>query len=384
MEASQLGHLYLPYEGVVDPSWPVIHEEGRLYLKRNHFFEEAIVSHLQRLWQGDVKPLDILKEPVSLLVGGPGTGKSYTIRKLIERLPKDLQVIVVAPTGKAASRLGGETLHSVLKVKRSKDFMEKTPYLPVDLLIVDEASMMDAGMWSYLLRALPTGARLLLVGDPHQLPPVEAGTIFADLCDYVREFHQEALIELKKCYRTDRLDILEMAEKAKRGEMISFETEIPEVGQAQVLSCVKRGPWGIHAMNEFLSREGEREPIIFTENDEAMGIYNGMMGFLQGEEVTLEGGKVFKLGETPPFEKAHCLSIHKSQGSEYDEVIVLMPPGSEVFGREVLYTAITRAKERVRVVGSEETLKLTLERSARRRSYVGQKLKKGKGSCTLI
>ncbi|MBP9841996.1 MAG: AAA family ATPase [Simkaniaceae bacterium] len=384
MEASQLGHLYIPYEGEVPSSWPVVSEEGRLYLKRNYFFEESIVENLMRLWDADVKPLDILLQPVMFLVGGPGTGKSYTIRQLIERLPKEMRVVVAAPTGKAAARLGGQTLHAALGVKRSRDFMEKIPYLPVDLLIVDEASMIDAAMWSYLLKALPTSTRLLLVGDPHQLPPVEAGTIFADLCDYVRRFRKEALIELTHCYRTDRLDILDMAEKVKRGEMIPFETEIGDVGGAQVLSSLKKGAWGIHRMNEFLGQKREEVSIILTENDDTMGIYNGMMGVLRGNRGYLEDGRVFKIGELPKFDKAYCLSIHKSQGSEYDEVVVLLPPGSEVFGREILYTALTRAKQKVRLISSEVTLRLTLNKSARRLSHVIEKLELWRKSCIPI
>ncbi|MCH9614558.1 MAG: RecBCD enzyme subunit RecD [Chlamydiia bacterium] len=371
MEDAQLGHLYTEGEFAFDPSLPLVKEEGRIYLKRNFLFENMIASHLTRIWSANVKRLYILNNAVTILTGGPGTGKSHKIRELIEELPSSMRVHLAAPTGKAANKIGGETLHSLLGVKRPKDLLEKVPLIKADLVIVDECSMIDAGMWAHLFSAIPTGCRLLLVGDPDQLPPVEAGTIFTELVEFAKAHRPDSLIHLTKCYRTDQLEILEMAAKACGGQMIPFETSLGQLDPTwQYLSCVKGGPWGVKMINHLMPNESERLPVMITRNDKEVGLFNGDTGFIEGKWFN----KTLPIEALPPYDLAYCLSVHKSQGSEYQKVTVLVPPGSEVFGREILYTAITRAREAVRVVSDEATLKACLERTSRRRSHLGAKL----------
>lgn len=369
MEDAMLGHLYT--EGNFEVEEPLVKEEGRIYLKRNYIFEEMIVTHLKRIWSADVKPLYILNDAVTILTGGPGTGKSHKIRELLKQLPKELRVCLAAPTGKAANRIGGETLHSLLGVKRPKDLLEKVPFIQADLVIVDECSMIDAGMWAHFLSSIPTGCRLLLVGDPDQLPPVEAGTVFTELVEFAKGYRLSSHVHLTKCYRTDSLDILEMAAKARLGEMIPFETEIGELDpRIQYLSCVKEGPWGVKTINRLMPPGGDRMPVMITRNDREVGLFNGDTGYIEGGLFNGELGVEW----LPPYEPAYCLSVHKSQGSEYKDVVILVPPGSEVFGREILYTAITRARERVKVVGDQKTLEACLAGTSRRRSHLGKKL----------
>lgn len=371
MEDAELGHLYTKADFDFDPSLPLVKEEGRIYLKRNFLFENMIASHLNRIWSANVKPLYILNDAVTILTGGPGTGKSHKIRELIKKLPASMRVHLAAPTGKAANKIGGETLHSLLRVKRPKDLLEKVPLIRADLVIIDECSMIDAGMWAHLFSAIPTGCRLLLVGDPDQLPPVEAGTIFTEVVEFVKMHRKQSHIHLTKCYRTDQLDILKMADLAREGKMIDFETSIGRLDPAwQYLSCVKEGPWGVQTINRMMPKEGERVPIIITRNDREVGLFNGDTGYL--EEGRFNG--LVPVEALPPYDLAYCLSVHKSQGSEYPNVVVLVPPGSEVFGREILYTAITRAREKVRVISDEATLSACLARTSRRRSSLAAKL----------
>lgn len=369
MDDAMLGHLYTV--GDFEVTGPLIKEEGRIYLKRNYLFEETAVTHLARIWSADVKPLYILNDAVTILTGGPGTGKSHMIRELLKDMPKDMRILLAAPTGKAANRIGGETLHSLLGVKRPKDLLEKTPFIQADLVIVDECSMIDAGMWAHFFSAIPTGCRLLLVGDPDQLPPVEAGTVFTELVEFAKKCRPNSHIHLSKCYRTDSLDILEMAAKARCGEMIPFDTEIGELDPTvQYLSCVKEGPWGVKTINRLMPPGGDRVPVMITRNDREVGLFNGDTGYIEGGLFNGELG----LEWLPPYEPAYCLSVHKSQGSEYKDVVLLVPPGSEVFGREIIYTAITRARASVRVVGDQKTLEACLAGTSRRRSFIGKKL----------
>lgn len=387
MRESQLGHLYIEGELAPKGDWPLVVEDGRIYLERSHFFETRIADELVRLVRGAVKPLYIsaegteeqkraitqsLTQPISLIAGGPGTGKSFTIGQIVKALPEDMRVAIAAPTGKAAMRIGGQTLHALLGIKHPRDFMTKDPHLGADVVIVDECSMIDAAMWSFFLKACPTGTRLILVGDPDQLPPVEAGTIFSELVSFAEKSQPKLLARLTKCLRTDRTDILDLAAAARLGEMIPHETTLPKLdGKAQILSCIKQGPWGVETINELIPPR-KQVPIILTRSDPNLRLYNGETGILEGEWATFH--ERVHISDLPPYKKAYCITVHKSQGSEYDDVILLVPPGSEVFGREMIYTAITRARNSIRVVADTETLRLTLSNRCQRRSFVQERV----------
>ncbi len=380
-----------------------------------------------------------LRHCLSILTGGPGTGKTFTAAALVtaclqER--KDIRIILAAPTGKAVAQLESNlrsvfdekhslrsgTLHSLLGIRKNR--MEKTPLL-ADLILVDECSMIDAQVFAQLLQAVPSGARLILIGDRDQLPPVEMGSVFADLLDSGL-FPATILTE---SLRSDRSEILQLAQNINSGnpdaidylelsdypidalwsqchhhfpsyhsEIIDPQTLRTYLGRFSLLSCMRQGAHGVDALNRaFLQRHLCQipvhswwvAPILITRNDAQLDLYNGDLGFLVRKVTPDFSLKQFKLEDyavfrdrhiaalaLPAFEYSYCLSVHKSQGSEYDEVFILMPPGSEAFGREVLYTAVTRARRKVTLAAARETIVQCLSNSSRKISSLSARLKK--------
>ncbi len=387
---------------------------NRWYLQRNWVLETRFLEQLKRLLKtplpvGDC-PLDsslneeqkeaiiqALTHSVSLISGGPGTGKSYLIKQLAASFPG--RVLVAAPTGKAAAHLQCRTLHALLGIG-SEPWNQEASVLFADLIIVDECSMIDVRLFTQLLASVQAGTRLVLIGDKDQLPPVEAGSLFADLeqvvpCTY-----------LKKCMRSDRAEILDLAQAINRGdsskitclnldaqqvvdyakpffsqptdERPSQEQLLRQMQQFCILSCIRQGPLGVDTLNEliaecFLSRLEDGQwlalPILITRSDYRLNVYNGQTGILMrhaAEKDRIFIGEHSFLASLLFYEYAYALSVHKSQGSEYEHVLLLVPPGSEVFGREILYTAVTRARSKIEISGTLETIHEALKRSSRK------------------
>lgn len=360
-----------------------------------------------------------------LLTGGPGTGKTYTatniIKILYEALPdylkEEFEISIAAPTGKAASHLftnltskiydnkllsciSAKTLHSLLEVKNGSFdlFSDEVKKLTADLIIVDESSMIDLNLMTRLFKALKPSARLILIGDRHQLPPIESGSLFADFC----EIKKEAVVELDVCLRSEFEDIITLSKTINKGSFDDLKNEqfrltyqlvesdnqkniLKEMlkndpAHFRVLAPIRKGPLGIEELNKmcldafkkkYFQNSSFTYPIIFTRNDYKKNIFNGESGFLhfnkEGQPFQIEAkGKVGHFGQFPSFELAYCLSIHKSQGSEFDHVLVVLPQSSESFGREILYTAVTRAKKSVAILSHDDTLKACLKKENRR------------------
>lgn len=362
--------------------------------------------------------------PLFLLTGGPGTGKTYTAAQLIFTLLKHApyQVLITAPTGKAtmhlykaltkfpefttyANQISFGTLHQVLRL--SKDPTRQATMAPIsaDLILVDESSMLDAKLLNLLLKSVCSTSHLILMGDPDQLPPVEAGTLFHTLTeiDWVPKAH------LSKCLRCEREEILAFAQAIKEGDLetvrATLEKETEDIhfqkeeslsierlakrftinldqpieaiyrilSSLCILSPLREGPYGTNHLNRAIAKalpEGEvPTPLLMTQNAHALEICNGEIG------IDLHDGYVYfpsptgnfrKVHKTllPPHELGYALSVHKSQGSEYDEVVLCLPQGSERFGREMLYTAVTRTKQKLHILGQQSTLEATLKRSS--------------------
>ncbi|MBS0621580.1 MAG: AAA family ATPase [Verrucomicrobia bacterium] len=377
----------------------LIEQRGRLYLPRYFQAEERGRQALRRLLVMPVKPLDLQEvgsllgaqqqalevmknSPLLLLSGGPGTGKTFTAAQLVKAFQKGGggQVALAAPTGKAAANLeralGGavsvQTLHRLLRYRRQGPAMR----LSADLILVDEASMIDLELFAALLEAVKEGARLVLMGDSDQLPPVEVGALFGRLV----ELPQLApyTVRLDHCHRTDETGLLTLAASIRHGDVEGTLALLKELGWHKepkwekgvpVLSALREGPWGVQAVNALLhfrfGVEGEAVPIMILRNDPLTSLSNGEMGWLEGSKAYF-GDKVFSVASLPSFEMAYCISIHKSQGSEFPSVTCLFPEGSERFGRELLYTAVTRAKKKIDVVGSEKVLRAMIEKKGER------------------
>lgn len=389
--------------------------------------------------------------PITLITGGPGTGKSYTAGKLIHCLIKNLkltnsakfELVLAAPTGKAAANLQkslkkegasefsdvqAKTLHSLLHIHRSSTTTNLV--LNADLIVIDECSMIDLPLMSRLFESLKPGCRVILLGDPHQLPPVGAGSVFTDLC----HLHQPQLpishTHLKTCLRAELKSIIDFAEVVKNGnaehviEMLTqskeglkrlklnnsqaiaqkelttylipyfpsfVETNVNYFGLFQafnkirLLSTLRKGFFGVDTLNQLIWKMISQKktalpwlavPIMINTNNSQLELYNGDTGILfrklplhkmNNEDFALfpcrtneKEFRRFSAALLPKYDLAYCLSVHKSQGSEFEHVILTLPEGSELFGRKILYTAITRARKKIEIWGSDSTLRKTI------------------------
>ena len=426
MAISRQGHLCLDLENFILPELllkpvlegsktaasPYVRRLGNLfYLERNFEDETRILEQLQQL-SFQVKPLDysapsgltdeqqralnlVLANTLSVIEGGPGTGKTFLTSHLVQAIGPSAHVILAAPTGKAAARLKQfnpqatcGTLHSILGIKSERQLAQGHSYLQADLIIIDESSMIDAKLLAYFLGSLKPGQRVVFLGDGNQLPPVESGSLFGDLIDLLPTAH------LSRCLRSDRLEVLQLAQDILSGKPIAPHQELSKElilqkalestsqnKQFCILSPLREGPYGVNALNQALfelfhvrmkPQDLLAVPILITRTDYAAGLYNGEVGILwRNREKILHaefGERKIPASGLPPYELGYVLSVHKSQGSEFDHVMVLVPPGSETFGREVLYTAVTRARHSVMLCGDAETIHKTVNRSSHRRS----------------
>jgi len=383
-----------------------------------------------------------------LLSGGPGTGKTTVIVNFLSLMALgELKVILVAPTGRAAARiterlaekigadknLRGHTIQSLLEMspgrgpKRNAD----NP-LVADLVIVDEASMVDVTLMNQLLDALPADAALVLSGDPNQLPSVESGALLEDLLSGAREAENAnrsgplrgAVLTLEKVYRSDT-EILDAAFAIRMGDAKAMNTafeaneslewhpmerplkmasiiankykEHQDFSELSVLSPLRRGFCSVLELNDKISQNikgrttpFEGMPVMITRNDASRNLWNGDRGRIVSRggrcwaRIGVEG-KEFPLAALPGWETAWVQTIHKSQGSEFDEVIVILPPGSKyLLTRETLYTAITRAKKKVILFAESAEVEAILGRKTTRNSRIhnwAAALKSHLGSC---
>ncbi|OQX28479.1 MAG: exodeoxyribonuclease V subunit alpha [Spirochaeta sp. LUC14_002_19_P3] len=361
---------------------------------------------------------------IMLLTGGPGTGKTTAIAKLIQQLGPDCRIKLAAPTGRAASRLAenipglqGHTLHRLLGIVPGRG-ARHNPHNPLeaDLVIVDEASMVDLPLMNTLLRGLAPRTALLLSGDPDQLPSVEAGALLGDILAGAQLAAEKgitgllsgAVIQLGKVYRSNTA-VLKAAAAVRSGSMEHFMAAIdgealtltpmsrPEQLAARLaaayrrrpgsldafsaLTPLRRGPWGVPAMNDHISRFMNKStlpfpgmPIAVTHNDASRSLWNGDRAILRGENSRLRAAfpnREHPLAVLPGWEPAWIQTIHRGQGSEFDAVAVILPEGADrLLTREILYTAITRAKHKVEIFADETTLAATLNNKVVRNSRI--------------
>jgi exodeoxyribonuclease V alpha subunit len=357
-----------------------------------------------------------LTEKISILTGGPGTGKTTTLRMVISAL-KDHKytVALCSPTGRAAKRLAeatGEdayTIHRLLGYSPEGGFgMDEDSPLNADVVVVDESSMLDVQLFSALLRAIAPEAHLMLVGDVDQLPSVGAGNVLRDVIDS----GVAHVTRLQTIFRQDEgSHITLIAHQINEGEMPALQNQAKDVfffgidedmeaaaalmveivteriprrfgpdaaAQVQVLAPMYRGPLGVDRLNRDLQRAlnphgfdrphkkiGDRvlligDKVMQTRNNYELDVYNGDIGRISHidtvenvVEVNYEGRVVFyERDQLEDLVLAYCISTHKSQGSEYP--IVVMPIVTQhymMLQRNLLYTAITRAKKAVVLVG---------------------------------
>ncbi len=482
------------------PNTPVCSFKHYFYLQRFWIFENQFINHLKKLVESSPQiqidnvvlgsnifdlvsrkhltneQAEAIKKASStclfVLTGGPGTGKTYTagnlIRLFLESMPEhskeNFSVAIAAPTGKATANLQksldsallncgqfklprAQTVHSLLGLKHTTSFQQDITTLSADLILIDECSMLDIQLMIQLFKAIKPGARLILLGDPFQLPPIDAGSEFSTLSTYFENSTHHSHLNL--CLRTDLQLIVDFAKTIRSGnpdealkiltssensnlsfypintdakitqnQLVNYtfpllkiprdrtnpESILQWFNSFRLLSPIRKGPLGVDEINKILLKKMQTEsaqngelmvPILITQNNSRLDLFNGEIGVLvlhqnskNPENLQIQKGdyaifyakdnvsSIRKLPALllPPFDYAFCLSIHKSQGSEFDHVLMVLPEESEIFGRPVLYTGATRAKKKLEIWASEVILKRIIASQNNRLSGISQKI----------
>ncbi|MGA5464399.1 exodeoxyribonuclease V subunit alpha [Mycobacterium sp. NPDC050041] len=407
-----------------------------------------------------------LTQPLTVLTGGPGTGKTTTVARLLALLAEQaalagrprLRIALAAPTGKAAARLleavllevgrldpadrdrlpalTASTLHRLLRSRpdnSSRFRHHRENRLPHDVIVVDETSMVSLTLMARLLEAVRPDSRLVLVGDPDQLASVEAGAVLADLVDglgarddariatlvtswrfgetigglatAIRDGDADRVVEVLRAggdhiawLDTDepgerlRTVLLPQALRLREAAILgNAAVALQTLDEHRLLCAHRRGPYGVQHWNRQVQRwltdaTGEAiwtdwyagRPVLVTANDYGLGLYNGDTGvaIADGDGLSVAvGAQTFAASRLSEVDTMHAMTIHKSQGSQAEEVTVLLPPEeSRLLTRELFYTAVTRARQRVRVVGSERAVRAAIGRRVVRASGLRQRL----------
>ena len=380
----------------------------------------------------------VLISRVAIITGGPGVGKTTLVNSILLILrAKKVKCLLCAPTGRAAKRLTettgleAKTIHRLLEVDPATGRFQRNEDKPLecDLLIVDETSMVDVLLMYALLRALPTTAALILVGDVDQLPSVGPGNALRDLIDsgvvpvvrLTEVFRQAAtskIITSAHLIRQGRMPDLRTAEAGSDFHFVERETpeeiaatlvrlvqdRIPKghrldpIRDIQVLCPMNRGSIGVRELNTVLqgalnpARPGEpaaerfgwrfqvRDKVIQTENDYKKEVFNGDIGMIEKidpveQEVTVRFDErlvTYDYGELDEVSLAYAVTIHKAQGSEFPAVVI--PVAMQhymLLQRNLIYTGITRAKQLLVVVGQRKALGLAVRNDQSRKRYSG-------------
>ncbi|MEZ4283027.1 MAG: exodeoxyribonuclease V subunit alpha [Myxococcota bacterium] len=493
----------------------VLDAQGRLYLRRLQRAEAALASAvLRRVARPDLELLEFdapaaiarvladrrspdddaparalavgLARPLSILTGGPGTGKTTLVARLVRLLAlhafetrgRALRVRLLAPTGKAAAAMAGsfanerahaladgpagdslraalptgaETIHRALARWGRTGAGGADPGLRIDadVVVVDEVSMVDLEQMARLFEACEAVPRIVLLGDPRQLASVEAGAVLADLCGEASGVApiaglERSIVRLTKSHRyaatggigslaeavregdADRaLEILadprladverceigsldqlavQLAESVRSQQQTlasadSAQAKLARLTDHRVLCAHRQGPFGVESLARLLDeiaaavrRTSSRQPewpgrlLLITRNAPEQGLWNGDVGLVERLPEGLralfpasDGGvRALSLARLPAHESAIAMSVHKSQGSEFEAVdLVLGARVSRLMTRELLYTGITRARTRLRLHASEAVVRAAIARRAGRDSGLVDRLRAG-------
>ena len=392
----------------------------------------------------------VFNNKVSIITGGPGTGKTTIIKCILKLLELEkLDYSLCAPTGRAAKRISettgeeAKTLHRLLTLGKMEDegyaINYEVPKLDQDVIIVDEVSMVDTLLMHFLLKALKDHTRLVLIGDSDQLPSVGPGNVLKDLI----ESDLVPVTKLTQIYRQAReSEIIINAHKINSGEMIDLSSKdgdfffingtniLNQVSELvterlkkygdynpfvdiQVLTPTKKGESGTRFLNKELQKalnpnavnknEKEYGGIIFREGDKVMqiknnydltwesldgknygsGVYNGDLGIIKtihddSMEVIFDEDKLvlYDMASIDELEHAYAITVHKSQGSEFPVVVMPLIFGPPMlYTRNLLYTAVTRAKELLVIVGDRNVVSRMIANNEIKKRNTGLKFK---------
>ena len=375
-----------------------------------------------------------LKDKVMVITGGPGTGKTTIINailKIFEKLP--VNIMLAAPTGRAAKRMSEATAHQAKTIHRMLEYsMQKGGFqrdeanpLKCDLLIVDEASMIDTVLMHHLLKAVPSGATFVLVGDIHQLPSVGPGNVLKDiiasgavrvveLSEIFRQAQESSIVVNAHRINRGLLPTLKHSER-QLDDFYLLEQEDPEevlriilelireriprrfgfdsLNDIQVLTPMHRGIVGAENLNVELQKALNPRPdevirggrnfrlgdkVMQIKNNYEKGIFNGDIGRItkinpdsQEVLISFDGRNVVcQYPELDEIILAYAISVHKSQGSEYPAVILpILMQHYLLLQRNLIYTAVTRGRELVVMVGTKKALSIGVKNDKTRKRY---------------
>lgn len=432
---------------------------------------------------------------LAVICGGPGTGKTATVARVLAVLAElagaeRLAIGLAAPTGKAAARLQAAlaarpetaamappavTLHRLLglSVGGAPRYHAGNP-LPLDVVVVDEASMIDLALASKLMHALPAHARLILLGDPDQLASVEAGAVLASVAGAAGAYSpamgaritrltgqpvpigepastlSDSIVVLERSYRFatssgigrlaravragdgdaavaaldagdgvtwQRADAEALGDAAYVGYAPYFEAIragadaqrcFAELARFRALAAVRDGPFGVHALNRAVERRlavsdpavlhqpwYPGRPVMVTRNDYALRLANGDVGIVMRDAespggivvafAAPEGGiRRYSPARMPECETVYAMTVHKSQGSEFDTVFLVLPPEpAPVLSRELVYTGVTRARRCVAVLARPELLRAAIGIQVKRDSALAERIRDPRRGATL-
>jgi len=481
-QASEEGHVYLPYEelmeaaarqlrverGLLGPAFARLHNDRRLVLESDRPDQPVYLTGFQVLEERAAQALaslsrrpgllpshraekalawvsqalgfapspsqraalvGLLTTGLGVLTGGPGTGKTTLVKALVTIVQRmGMHVLLAAPTGRAAKRLAevsgleAMTLHRLLEYSPKENRFQRGPENPLaaDLVLVDESSMLDLWLAAHLLEALGPETRLLLVGDADQLPSVGPGLVFRQVMDSgaarvarLTEIHRQAQGGLLVA-NAHRILLGEMPLLPPPGQMADFffleETDpakaaelvrdlvvnrlparfaVDPVQDIQVLAPMHRGNLGCAHLNQLLraalnprARDAEGlvpgDKVMQVRNNYELDAFNGDLGLVAGLEEegcrVLMGGRelTYTPAEADDLTLAYAVTVHKSQGSEYPVVVLAL--GQEHFvmlNRPLLYTAVTRGKRLVVVVGHPAALAQAVRNAQPVQRYAG-------------
>lgn len=504
---------------------PLILKHNNLYFERFYNDEKVFLQNIKNRINKDFKPPENSEEVVSgilhklfpikdsinwqaaaainallkyfsVISGGPGTGKTTTVIKIIiflielcnkgfiYKTKKSINIVLSAPTGKAAVRLFESLEYYKNNSKLSKEVLLSLPKegftihrlikqlsrknsLPPDIIIIDEASMADISILSALFALIPETTRIILIGDKDQLASVEAGSVLGDICsgiekyDFTGDFYnilerffkiklngkennppavRDSIVLLNKNYRFkgvltelsnavnkgDSLNLINILNKSSDDETdwinpeidINYRNKLQEYllqlyalyinekdiekaynifNSFRVICALRKGSFGVESTNRWIENMLKinglinpykefynNRPILITKNDYNTGLFNGDTGLIRkGQDNNIyiyfkdtEGNfKRFSPYRLPQYETMYCMTVHKSQGSEFDKVILVLPDTpNPVVTRELIYTGITRTKSRLHIIAREEILKEGISKTIKRTSGINKSL----------